>query len=95
MTDETKETKQGKKSASAGEKDIRTLSAPVSTRVHIRLDSAQELAHLDKASLVRLAVRLMVKDYYKGNGVWQFPPELDFDMIVAQDAARCDYELPS
>jgi len=74
--------------------DTRTLSAPTTIRVHGRLATAQKTASLDKASLVRLAVRLFIRNYYKGGGVWDFPKELDLDMIVASDPARCDYNLP-
>lgn len=74
--------------------DVRTMSAPVVNRVHSRFASAQEEASLDKASLVRLAIRLFIKQYYRGKGKWVFPRELDLDMIVSKDSARCDYELP-
>jgi hypothetical protein len=73
--------------------EIRTLSAPVVNRVHLRMETGMKQAHLDKASLVRLAVRLFIRNYYRGAGEWDFSTIDGLDMIIAADAARCDYEL--
>lgn len=94
MTEETKTNPTPKSKPVKIEEDIKTLSAPATSRVHHRLDAAQKVTPLDKSGLIRLAVRLMIAEYYKGNGRWEFPANMKREMLAATSSEFMDIDLP-
>lgn len=65
---------------------LQTCSFQVPHVTHQILESANQESKLDKAGVVRLAVRLFISRYYQGNGAWSFPSDVQEEMIFADSA---------
>lgn len=93
-TQETK--KRGRKAQAETTEDryLKTVSFQAPPEVHALMESAGAAYHLDKAGVARLAMRLLVRFAYLGNGQWSQTEELDDELAYAASAAHMGKKLP-
>jgi len=80
-------------SKTAPERNMKGLSTMAPEAIHNILEHAQTVYDLDKSGVLRLALRLFIKKYYKGKGVWEYDPTLEDDCAFADSVSRMGNNL--